>query len=255
VKALLDAKRKGSEIHRYTFEEKKEFDPAMIARAVVDRNMTMQSEQAHLQSIWESKPACRAIYRDDFQAFLEDVSREKIVLVSPPKPAVAPEIERVVPKAPPRAWPDGEIGYALAALRDAVLGAKRHFPNGAPLVRDLKWSKGPTPGLWAFFRYEDKAVTINSILNSPDVPLFVLEFLMFHEMLHADMPSAGHNRDFRLRERGYVPSSDAVADAERRRIAPSSNASADFWRVRADMFLDTFHRFYATGKLGKAMDF
>ena len=253
VKALLDAKRKGSDVHSYTFEEKREFDPASIAKDVVDRNMTMQNEQAHLQAIWASKPACRSVYREDFQAFLEDVSREKIALITPAKPDVAPEIEKIVPKDPPRAWPADELGYSLVALRESVLRVKRHFPNGSPIVGDLKWSKRANRSLWGFFRYEDKSITINSVLSSPDVPLFVLEFLMFHEMLHADMPSAGHNRDFRLRERAYSPSAEALEDAGKRGIKPGPNASADFWRVRADMFFETFERYYAYKVPGSTM--
>lgn len=255
VKALLDAKRKGCELHKYTFEEKSEFDPAAIAKSIVERNMTMQDEQAQLQTIWGSKAACRAVYRDDFQAFLEDVSREKIALVSPAKPTAVPEVEKIVPREPPRGWPPGQMGYSLSAIRDAVLAVKKHFPNGVPRVGDLKWSKRATRRLWGFFRCEDKTITINCVLSSPDVPLFVLEFLMFHEMLHADMPSAGHNRDFRLRERGYSPSPDALKDAAKRGVALGPNASPDFWRVRADMFLDTFDRYYAHKKPGTTMGF
>jgi superfamily II DNA or RNA helicase len=253
VKALLDAKRKGAEVHSYTFEEKAEFDPRNIAKDIVDRNMTMQNEQAHLQAIWASKPACRSVYREDFQAFLEDVSREKIGLVSPTKPEVASEIEKIVPKNAPRAWPEEQPGYSLVTLRQGVLSVRRHFPNGPPTVGDLKWSKRASRTLWGFFRDEDKSITINAVLNSPDVPVFVLEFLMFHEMLHADMPSAWHNRDFRVRERAYSPSPEALEDAEKRGVRPGPNASADFWRVRADMFFDSFERHYAFKVPGSTM--
>jgi len=253
VKALLDAKRKGCEIHRYTFEEKSEFDPRALSKAIVDRNLTMQAEQEYLQQIWSTKPACRIVYREDFQSFLEDVSREKIALISPPKPPATPEITKAVPKDPPRPWPEGQRSYSLPAIRDAILLVKKHFPNGPPLVRDLRWSRTPSKRLWGFFRYQDKTITINCVLSSPDIPLFVLEFLMFHEMLHADMPSAGHNRDFRLRERSYAPSPEALEDAAKRGIAPGANASADFWRVRADMFFDTFERYYGFKAPGTTM--
>lgn len=244
VKALLDAKRKGCEIHSYTFDEKWGFDPQTLAKSIVDQNMTLQDEQRTVREVWESKAACRSVYRDDFQAFLEDVSREKIALVSPARAAVLPEIDEIVPKASPRPWPVGAAAYSLSAMRDAVLAVKKHFPNGPPVVGDLKWSKRPSRNLWGFFRYEDKSITLNCVLSSPDVPLFVLEFLMFHEMLHADMPSAGHNRDFRLRERGYSPSPAALEDAAARGITPHRNAAPDFWRVRAEMFFDSFEKHY-----------
>ena len=253
VKALLDAKRKGSEIHRYTFQEKAEFDPANIAKTIVSGNMTMLQEQDHIQGIWTAKAACRLVYRDDLQAFLEDIGREKIAIVTPARQPALPEVEAIVPKDPPRAWASGDRGWSLSSIRDAVVSVKRHFPNGPPMVRDLKWTRHPNSSLWGFFRYADKSVTINCILNSPDVPLFALEFLMFHEILHADLPSAGHNREFRIRERGYTPSSEALADAANREIQPGPNSTSDFWRVRADMFFDTFNRYYSFKRTGTTM--
>ena len=254
IKALLDAKRKGCAIHHYTFEEKNEFDPRTVARAMVDKNLALLAQQKYLQDVWDTKAACRSVYRDDHRAFIDDVTREMNNILSPPKPPAEPEVVKLVPKLAPKAWPDGERGYSLTGLRDGVLSVKKHFPNGSPLVGELKWSTRATASLWGFCRYSDKSITLNCVLNSPDVPLFVVEFLMFHEMLHADMPSAGHNRDFRARERAYAPSIDALEDAKRRGIKPGPNAAPDFWRVRADMFFDTFERYYAAKKPGTGMD-
>lgn len=254
IKALLDAKRKGCAIHHYTFEEKNEFDPRTVAQALIDKKLPPLEQRQYVQEIWDAKPACRGVYRDDQRAFVDDVTREMNDVLSPSKPAPEPEVVKLVPKGPPRAWPDGERGYSLVAARDGVLSVKKNFPNGSPLVGDLRWSQRASTRLWGFFRYSDKSVTINCVLNSPDVPLFVLEFLMFHEMLHADMPSAGHNRDFRQRERAYSPSLDALEDAAKRGIKPGPSAGPDFWRVRADMFFDTFQRYYTHKKPGTAMD-
>jgi ATP-dependent helicase IRC3 len=253
IKALLDAKRGGCAIHHYTFDEKSEFDPRTIARAMVDKNLALLAQQQYLQDVWEAKQACRSVYRDDQRAFIDDVTREMNDLLSPPKPPAAPEVVRVVPQQGPRPWPEGQRGYALSAMRDGVLSVKKHFPKDAPQIGDLRWSARPSSSLWGFCRSGDNSITINCVLNSPDVPLFVLEYLMFHEMLHAAMPSAGHNRDFRARERGYSPSAPAIDDATRRGIRPGPNAAPDFWRVRADMFFDTFGRHFAPRKPGTGM--
>ena len=254
IKALLDARRKGCVIHNYTFDEKDEFDPQTIARLMVDKNMALLAQQSHLQGVWDAKVACRSVYRDDQRAFVEDVTRELNNIMTPPKAAVAPEVVAIVPHAAPRPWPAGERGYSLVALRDSVLSVKKHFPNGSPVIQDLRWSKSPTKGTWGFCRYSDKSIQINCVLNSPDVPHFVVEFLMFHEMLHADMPSAGHNREFRQRERAYSPSVEALEDAKKRGVKPGPNAGPDFWRVRADMFFDTFQRYYAHKRPGTSME-
>lgn len=116
----------------------------------------------------------------------------------------------------------------------------KNFPRGAPQVSDRKYSERPLSGMWGFFRYSDRAIVISSILNSPDVPQFVVEFLMYHEALHADMPTSGHNSEFRQRERRFTPSADAIQDAAERGYQPRTGDET--WRALADQFLDTFHR-------------
>ncbi len=254
VKAMLDAKRKGCEIEHYTFEEKREFDPRTLAERIVSANMTPQDERQMIEQVWNAKSACRSVYRDDLHAFFEDVTRERINLLTPPRPTVIPEVERIVPQTPPAPWSPTQAGYSLAALRDSVASVKRHFPNGAPNVGELRWSERPNPRLWGFYRYSDRSITVNCVLDSPDIPYFVLEYLMFHEMLHADMPSAGHNRDFRARERGYLPSAKALEDAAARGIVASEKAGPNFWYVCAARFLDTFDRYYLHKRPGTMMD-
>jgi ATP-dependent helicase IRC3 len=254
IKAILDAKRKGCDLEHYTFEEKNAFDPRTLAQTILDKKMTRQEEQGFLQTLWTEKSACRSVYRDDIRSFFEDVTREVIERTTPQAAALAPEIEKIVPQAAPRAWPKGQSSYSLVRLRDSVLSVKKHFPSGAPLVGDLRWSTQPNPRLWGFCRYSDKSITINCVLDSPDIPYFVLEYLMFHEMLHADMPSAGHNRDFRARERSYAPSPEAIEDAEKRGIKPGPKAGPLFWYVSADRFLGTFDRYYQHKKPGTTME-
>jgi hypothetical protein len=97
--------------------------------------------------------------------------------------------------------------------------------------------------LWGFYQYANRAVVINPVLNSPDVPVYVMEFLLYHELLHADMPSAGHNPDYRRREHMFVPSAVARADAEKRGHMPGT--AKDAWMVLADQFLGTFEEYFA----------
>ena len=55
------------------------------------------------------------------------------------------------------------------------------------------------------------------MLNSPDVPDFVMDVLVYHEMLHAELPNQGHSKEFKRRERMHPE------------------------RDEADIFLDTIH--------------
>ncbi len=251
VKALLDARRKGCDIAYVTFEEKRAFDPGELAKTAVEKDMGPAAEAAYLAAIWAEHPACAIVYRGDEAAFREEVGRErtKLLNASISKPKLDPVIRTVVPNGPPRAWPDGQ-SRSLTDLMGAVLAGKRHFPSGAPMVGELRWMTRPSRSLWGFFRYQDKHLALNPLLNSPDVPRFVAEFVLFHELLHGDMPSAGHNPDFRARERQFVPSPQAAEQASAIGIAPAAGSPPDFWRVRAEMFLDTFERYFEWKKPG-----
>jgi hypothetical protein len=60
------------------------------------------------------------------------------------------------------------------------------------------------------YSYEDRLIRIHRVLNHPEVPRYVVEAVVFHEMLHADMPPEirggkrlFHTPEFRRRERQY----------------------------------------------------
>jgi hypothetical protein len=248
VKLLLDARRRGCEVHQYTFDEKRSFDPRVLAKQVIDEAMAPLSKQRFLMDLWDWIPACGFVYRDNFHAFLEDVSREENKTINPPPAPVEPEVERIVPTATPQAWGEGEPGYNLAAIRDAVLTVKPHFPKGAPRLGDLRWMQRVSKRYFGFCRYSDGAICINPLLNSPDVPRFVMEFLMYHELLHADMPYAGHNPDFKARERLFQPSPEALELALSDGIKPT--ACTGMWRARADVFLSSFQKRWIFGQPG-----
>ena len=247
VKMLLDARRRACEVHQYTFDEKRSFDPQVLAKQVVEQGMAPLAKQQFLLELWERIPACGFVYRDNFHAFLEDVSREENTILNPPI-RVEPEVERVVPTAAPRAWGVGEPGYNLAAIRDAVLTVKPHFPNGSPKLGDLRWLERVSKQYFGFCRYSDGAICISPLLNSPDVPQFVMEFLMYHELLHADMPYAGHNPDFKARERLFHPSAEALEQALSSGIKPTAHTG--IWRARADGFLSSFQKRWIFGRPG-----
>src|SRR5690606_27688329 len=121
--------------------------------------------------------------------------------------------------------------------------------QGPPRVSDIRYMERPDPMYFGFFRATDRVIQIHPVLNSPDMPLFALEFLVYHELLHADMPEAQHNREFRRRERLFVPSERAARDAAERSYEPA--ATKDGWRVLADQFFDTFEKKFAMDKRGR----
>jgi hypothetical protein len=231
-----------SEVLSYTFEEKAAFDPARLAREFREADLGDRAQEERLRAIFDTDPVCRVVYRNDFRAFLEDVNRERTALADVGR-EVLPEVLEVVPDRELRPFPEGEAGHSLTELLETVAKQKRHFPKGPPRIRDIAWSRRFSRRYWGFCLYDPPAITVNCALNSPDVPRVVLELLVFHEMLHADMPNAGHNPDFRERERRFVPSQQAIDEATR--LGMRSGNRPDAWRVLADQFLDTLNQRYA----------
>jgi ATP-dependent helicase IRC3 len=246
LQAILDGRRKGSRVHFYTFEEKRAFDPATLAKRFLDQDLGAQKQISELQALWDSNDVCKLIYRADFKSFVEDVNRELTNLNDGVK--IPPPPLRFI-KPPPRErakrWPEGEAGYSLTEIKDAVLAQPRHFPDGPPVIKELRYATKSTPATWGFYQFTNRAIVINPEVNSPDFPRYVMEFLLYHELLHAHMPSAGHNRDYRARERLFMPSPEAVADAAER--GHVCGTSKDAWRVLAEQFFDTFEEYFAMG--------
>ncbi len=251
IKALLEARRRSTQVKSYTFEEKAEFDPALLATRIRERDLGERAKEAELRAIFDANPVCQLVYRKDIRSFFEDVDRELSTLRQPVTIA-SPPTAYIDPVAPLPPWPAGETGYQLGTIWDAVVSQKKHFPSGAPVVRDIHFSPKPLRSHWGWFRYSDKSLCVNCALNSPDVPLFVVEFLVFHEALHADMPNAGHNRDFRQRERRFMPSPQAIEDATSRSLEPGPGPEG--WYALADQFVGTFEHHYGPAQGGgKAM--
>lgn len=256
IKALLEGRRKGCELVYVTFEEKKAFDPSALAKSIVEAKMDPYAEAESLARVWIDNPACAVVYRHDEAAFREEVGRErtKLLNVHLQRPKTDPVVAAIVPQGPPRPWPVGEAGRTLTEMLEGVIGVKRHFPSGAPMIGELRWMSRASKRTWGFFRYQDKCIALNPLLDSPDVPRFVVEFLLYHELLHGDMPSAGHNADFRARERNFVASPKAVEEARALGVVPGTASAVDYWRVRAEMFLDTFERYFQWKRPGTSME-
>ena len=103
--------------------------------------------------------------------------------------------------------------YDLAAIRDHI---SRLYFNGE-LSPDIGWSRGGRRrhAVRRVIRYGTynaalNLIRINPLLDSPQVPREFLEYIVFHEMLHAAVPSSStlrrwrhHHGAFRVLERRY----------------------------------------------------
>jgi hypothetical protein len=125
----------------------------------------------------------------------------------------------------------GEVARRRAALRPVglVLDLRKvadelnqRFFAGR-LAFDITWGKGPgevadrcrrrtrTASLQlGSYSYEDNLIRVHAALDQPGVPRYVVEAVVYHELLHADMPPVVrqgrryfHTPEFRRRERLY----------------------------------------------------
>ncbi len=86
------------------------------------------------------------------------------------------------------------------------------------LVKDghsayLSWTDRPNRFRMGYCSVLMKVIAISSILDSPDIPKYVAEYVLYHEMLHLekglDSMRSQHNADFRRLERRHPHSSEA----------------------------------------------
>jgi len=244
---LLSAIKKGITINSFLFEEKKRFNPRVIAE--VFENLRRFELEDELMKIFESNELCRKTYKNIFQNFYEEVSREidrRIFDRRKDKEASAQEPKSLKNKATLTSW-DGN-GYDLNSLAESIVYNngqvnKLLFPNGEPPKYHISYTDREVKTYFGICRYSNRTIKINNILNSPDIPKFVIEFVLYHEILHTDMPNNGHDAAFRERERKFTPAEDSVKDAEKFGYYFDDSISY-YWYTKANQFLYSLEKKY-----------
>ncbi|XDD51853.1 SprT-like domain-containing protein [Leptospira sp. WS92.C1] len=75
---------------------------------------------------------------------------------------------------------------------------------------DIYWGKGKSRTRLGHYDPSHKMIVINPILSQPSIPEFVLEYIVFHELLHVYFPvkrkngkNVIHGKEFKILERKY----------------------------------------------------
>lgn len=251
---LAGAIRRGERINHFTFKEKEKIDPATLAWKYID--LGPLELKPKLREIYDDNKLCRIIYKNIFENFLEDVMKEWIKITTTGK-TISKETEKdkieegkeekvidlpILPQ-----YPEG-AGYDLNEIMESVIYTdknflnKVHFPNGEPPKYRISFTSKTRKTYFGICRYSDKTIKINRALNSPKLPRFVMEFLVYHEVLHADMPNNGHDKLFRERERKFIPSKIAEKEAKEFEDVYKYDANVSYcWYTVSNQFLDTIH--------------
>ena len=236
---LVMAWARKKDVDSYTLAEKKVFDPRVIAEEIASLSEPQRWER--LKNLIATNRLCDKTYGGSADRFMEDVQgklrelmREKELIA----PAVPPKFAKLKLKslAP---WPKGTASWNLNKIQQDVLNNPRHFPKGTPDISSIGFSQKPRTYCWALYSIDQNSITVDCKLNSPDVPLAILEFLVYHELLHADMPKIGHKGNFYERERMFVPSEKAIKDYSEK---GKNNTNNQNWAAICDQFLYTWDR-------------
>jgi len=95
-------------------------------------------------------------------------------------------------------------------LEEIFRKLNRRYFGGELRLRRLGWSPQRSRTLLGHYDSAHRTITISRVLDSPQVPRYLVEYLVFHEMLHIRFPverdghrRVVHSREFREAERKF----------------------------------------------------
>lgn len=182
----------------FKFDERSTADPKSFAVKIYDGDIKPKDQKQQLLNDYNDSSLIQQIF-SDFNDFFNAVMKEYNNLLNPDENVVdrIKEREPILKKLPKlSAGPK----YDLNNLYEKV--AKEMFKGQLNRPATVSWSSRAFKGFWGYFRKSDRKLIINCQLDSPDVPQNVVEFVLYHELLHADGLSA-HNKDFKKEERKF----------------------------------------------------
>ncbi|MBN1342293.1 MAG: hypothetical protein JXQ73_06415 [Phycisphaerae bacterium] len=103
-------------------------------------------------------------------------------------------------------------------LAESFARVNADYFNGAMRPPRLSWSRHITGNRFGHYNHADDAVMVSSTLDAADVPPLVVDFIVYHELLHKKMGArprnatmAVHTPEFRRQERQFKQFADAAA--------------------------------------------
>lgn len=129
--------------------------------------------------------------------------------------AAVQEIERLATPADATAGRAHDLATSFSRVNLRLFGGRLGAPN-------LLWSERITGRVFGRYRKDRDEVVISRSLDDPDVPPEIVDFVVYHELLHRDMGTEErngrrevHSPEFRRREALFPGAADADAFLER----------------------------------------
>jgi len=199
IKPLIEMIYENKEMPDYfTFVERDEVDAKIIAHKLIDDNLRSTEEDEFLIDLFNFKPIIREIYKT-LPKFVENVGEARKEIKSGPKTRIS-VIESIDERTEFQIL---EGYYDLDALLREVKSEFVVFKDA--ILPPIRWSRRPLKSRFGIcIRSEDNKYRIgmNKLLCSPSVPVDVVKFVIYHEMLHAN-GYWNHDGDFRNIEWKY----------------------------------------------------
>ncbi|HRX21837.1 MAG TPA: DEAD/DEAH box helicase [Syntrophomonadaceae bacterium] len=195
LEVLVDFIRNEREMPPYfTFAEREQIDPHSLAKTVWDKKLSEPDKYEYLTKLFEESLLIQHIYGDPAE-LIRMVNQKMLEIggvIKTPEPVVANPDLKILSPGP---------HHNLEVLYEEVVNERF---SGDTVLRAsmIKWTIRPVKSYWGQFRYGDRRMLINCLLDSPDVPADAIKFLIYHEQLHAQ-GLIWHNHVFRTAERKY----------------------------------------------------
>lgn len=167
------------------FRNREAVDPVCIVRKA--KASGADAEKA-AEAAYEQYPETRALFGTK-EAFLSEIRAAQVGN----RPCTGQRVEELpIELIPYDQTPRYDLYEQLQKVKDRMFGG--HFEG----ITDIRWTDAPYKTFYGRFYPHSGVIEINSVLNSKDVPQEVIQYLIYHEMLHRDLPY--HDAQFRQRE-------------------------------------------------------
>lgn len=206
IKPLIEMINENGQMPEYfTFVERDEVDTKIIAHKMIDDDLRSSEEDKLLSDLFKSKPIVKEIYKT-LENFIKSVGEARNKIKSGDDNVdKCSVIESIDERAE---FNIVEGTYDLEELLKEVVTEFEIFDHAIlPLIR---WSKKPLRSRFGICirSGDDKySIGINKLLCSPEVPVEVVKYLIYHEMLHAN-GYWNHDEKFRDNEWKYPRSEE-----------------------------------------------
>lgn len=190
VTAFAESLRNGVVPQRYLLGDRDIIDPQAVSRSITEQGLDFMNYAAELYEkypIAEKLFGSLAEYRSCIFEYLND-----------PDGKLRPRMRTVeIPyeMIPFDATPVYDLGGLVREVTDEMFGGKY---DG---ISSVNWTEKPESRYFGAFYYADNHIMINCILNSRDVPVEAVKYVIYHEMLHLNYRC--HTKKFREQEHKY----------------------------------------------------